>query len=220
MGRDPGPAVVAPAKADLFAVPFDSTEAKRQTILQACVNHPWWFVCESSPEERALAASMIIHDPLNKVWEVWRGGTFVGILVLWQIQPAVNAVFHFVFFDQNLVGKRKLILNFLAHCFAPVDEGGLGLRRVTMEVPEFKPALLGFARRKLGFRFEGEDRSRKLVEGRGFKVKDPYRPNHRCDELDLLISAGSRREHAHWFEGHWHDVLVLRLMAAELDPER
>lgn len=201
-------------KTGLMAVPFQPTPAKMQTVLQAVADHPWWFNSPATEQERAVAAATLLADPFNRVWEVWQGGKFVGLLILWRIQPKVDAVFHFIFFDQNLIGKRALILGFLGHLFADPD---LGLRRVSMEVPTFKLALLSFARRKLGFTFEGEAEVRKLVVQHGLRVKDPYRANHKESMDVVLASAGSRREAAHWHDGRWHDVLCLKLTAAEYE---
>lgn len=203
------PALDGP-KSELFAIPFDSTPAKVELILQECIKHPWWFSAPATDEERALSAAILIHDPYNKVWEVWRGGTFVGLLLLWRIQERVDAVMHFVFFDHNLIGKRSLILSFMGHCYQE-----LGYRRLSVEVPEFKSALLGFARRKLGFRFEGEDVVHKMVIQHGLRLKDPYRANHKEVLSVVMAGAGSRREAAHWDNGQWYDVLCLRQTAEE-----
>ena len=196
----------------LLAVPFVSTQAKVQKILEACIAHPWWFNAPATDEERALAAATLLHDPFNRIWEVWRGGVFVGLLLLWRIQPGVDAVMHFIFFDQNLVGKRSLILSFLGHCFEE-----LGYRRISIEVPEFKSALLGFVRRKLGFRFEGESTVEGMVVQHALRLKDPHRANHKESLSVVMASAGSRREAAHWHDGQWYDVLCLRQTKAEYD---
>jgi hypothetical protein len=195
-----------------MAVPFVSTPAKVQIILEACLKHPWWFNAPATDEERAMAAAVLIHDPYNKVWEVWRGGQFVGLLLLWRIQDRVDAVVHFVFFDQNLIGKRGLILSFLGHCYHE-----LGYQRLSIEVPEFKMAMLGFARRKLGFRFEGEQEVLKMVVQHQLRLKDPYRSNHKESIAVVMAGAGSRREAAHWHEGKWYDVLCLRQTRSEYD---
>ena len=199
-------------KTGLLAVPFQPAPWKMERILEAVSKHPWWFNAPCSEQERAVSAATLVLDPFNKIWEVWKGHEFVGILLLWRIQPQVDAVFHFVFFDQNLIGKRALILGFLQYCF-----GDLGFRRLSIEVPSFKSAMLAFARRKLGFTFEGEAEVEKMVVQHGLRVKDPYRANHKESLQVVIASAGSRREAAHWWNGQWYDVLCLKLTAGEYE---
>lgn len=177
---------------------FDS--GRLQVVMEHALKHPYWFPAPSNDFDRAVSASMHLHDPLNRVWEVWRGGEFVGILLLWRISPGVDALCHFVFFDQQLVGKQKLLLAFLDHCYHD-----LGFRRISLEVPEFVGTLVSFARRKLGFHFEGEGRTTEHPEVQRLAARG------QMDRPNLWIAQqGSRREGCHWHRGVWHDVLCLR----------
>ena len=207
-------AVIQETTSRFLAVPFETTPKKVKIIINECVEHPWWFNAPCSDEERAFAIGFLIHDPQNRVWEVWEGGYFVGLILLQRIQPRVDALLHFVFFDQNLINKRSLLLGFLGCCYHS-DE--FGFERISFEVPEFRSALVGFARRKLGFTFEGESVVRQMVVQHGLRLKDPYRANHK-ESLDVIVAgAGSRREAAHWHKGQWHDVLCLKQTKAEYD---
>lgn len=171
------------------------------TVLGHVVEHPYWFNAPSTPEERALAASLYLQDPMNRVWEVYRGGEFVGVITLWRIAPQVDALLHFVFFDHKLAGKRQLLLSFLGHCFED-----LNFRRISMEIPETVGTLVSFVRRKLGFRFEGEARTLDH-----YLVKRVRERKEMPNPEEWIASHGSRREGAHWHDGEWRDVLCLRL---------
>lgn len=119
------------------------------------------------------------------VWEVWRNGEFLGIIVLDRIVAGIDARLQFVFFDDELGSKEPLLQAFIARCYAD-----FGLVRLTTEVPECMSNLIGFVRRKLGFRYEGELQAPASVARRG-----------------------SRRERAYWDGTRWHDVMVLRHLA-------
>jgi hypothetical protein len=193
-----------------FAVPLDLTTengaAKLTLILQQAAAHPQWFGVSQGAEERAQSAYWMLTHPEHLVWEVWRGGDMVGILLLWRITPKVDALLHFVFFDKNLVGKVRLLRRFLRTCFED-----LGFQRISMEVPEDIEKLVSFARRKLAFRYEGESavRSHPLIA-------DLERATGRSGNPHTwAASVGSRRERAHWRDGVWHDLICLRLTAPE-----
>ena len=126
-----------------------------------------------------VTAAWYLTDPSNLVWEVWRGTSFVGIILLDRIVPNVDARWHFVFFDGNLIGKQAVLLEFVRRAFT------LPLERLSLEIPENVASLISFARRKLGFTYEGGDRK------------------------------GARREHSHFDGTRWHDTMLLRLLKSE-----
>lgn len=152
-----------------------------------------------------MSGAAIIADPRNIVYEVWRGGDFLGVLTLTKVVPAVDAVVHFVFMDrENLKGKRQFLLNFLGSCYRD-----MGFTRLTFELPEGHTTLIRFVRRHLGFTYEGE---RAILEG----------PTQITDNLKGVegwatwaARVGSRRERAHWSEAGWVDVMILRQTAPE-----
>lgn len=201
--------------ADLFAIPYEHTVEKEATIVQQIGAHPWWFTGPQSPEQHLVAAAVLLHDPFNRQWEVWRGGQLVGIMMLSRIHWGADALVHFVFFDQDLAGKRQLLLQFLEYCLTD-----LGFTRLSFEVPEYATAILNFARRKLGFRFEGEDRVQQCLtdSGQAIRVKSMFRRNHREPVAVILAANASRRERSHWHKGSWHDVLCLRTTREEFLP--
>lgn len=159
--------------------PFAGALSKNDTILAACVAHPERFLVSLASGDPQVLVAHMLTSPENAVWEVWRNDTsasiFVGILVLDRIVPGVDARWQFVFFDDELASKTDLLREFALRCF-----NELGLHRLTFEAPEPLAVLIGFARRRLGFKFEGGNRH------------------------------GSRREHAYFDGMKWHDIVVLR----------
>jgi RimJ/RimL family protein N-acetyltransferase len=198
--------------AQFLAQPYEPSTQKEATILGAVAEHPWWFTAPSTYEQRLVSTALVINDPFNRTWEVWDGGQFVGILILQRISWGADALMHFVFFDRNLVNKRQLLLAWMDHCFQD-----LGFQRLSFEVPEYAAALLNFARRKLGFRYEGEDRLHRCLTESGQKIRlqSQYRRNHREPVAVVLASQASRRERSHWYEDGWTDVLCLRTTREE-----
>src|SRR6185295_7228685 len=82
---DESPMTATETTRELMAVPYDPTvnqAAKLEKILTNLSQHPHWYSAPSTEWERAIAASIIIHDPYNKVWEVWKGSDLVGLLLL------------------------------------------------------------------------------------------------------------------------------------------
>ena len=182
-----------------MAIPFDATRGDPERItliLDTFCEHPSWMTIPVEPEVMRVIAARILTNPDNAVMEVWKGGEFVGLLLLTDISPRVDALCHFVFFDRNLIGKRSLILNWLDGCFTAFD-----LQRVTLEVPEFMETLVSFARRKLRFKYEGEDRN----------------PATKHQDAVHTAKQGSRKERAHFHDGQWHDIVRLRLLREELE---
>lgn len=183
-----GPWLVVPYR------PFVGALSKNDRILEECVRHPERFTLPMTRDDIHATAAWYLTDPDNLVHEVWRGSSLVGIFLLDRIVPAVDARWHFVFFDGELVGKLALLREFLNRLF-----GALSLQRVTLEAPANAVQLISFARRKLGFRYEGENRmSDKPVSMR------------------WAASQGSRRERSYLNStGEWLDVICLRLLASE-----
>lgn len=193
-----------------LSVPLDLTtpnaQQKLDRIIEAAAEHPQWFSGDSTESQRREAAQWFLTNPQHMVWEVWRDEELVGILLLWRIIPRVDALLHFVFFDRNLVGKVRLLRRFLRYCFTD-----LGFQRLSLEVPEDVEKLISFARRKLAFRYEGEDaiKSHPLVADLERATGSSGNPH------TWVASVGSRRERAHWRSGTWHSVVCLRLTAPE-----
>jgi RimJ/RimL family protein N-acetyltransferase len=198
--------------AELFAQPYEQSPDKDAKIVEAIGAHPWWYTGPQSADQKYLSASLLLHDPFNRHWEVWRGGQLVGIVMLSRIQWGADALLHFVFLDDDLTGKRELLLGFIEHCFLD-----LGFQRLSLEIPVYAHAILQFSRKKLGFRFEGEDQiSQAMTEsGQKLKVKSMFRKNHREPVAVILAAHASRRERSHWHQDKWFDVLCLRILRDE-----
>ena len=130
--------------------PLRGALSKNDTVLATCAAHPErWLLAPRSGDPRVLVARALT-SPDNAVWEVWRNDTFVGIIMLDRIAPALDARLGFVFFDDEVANKADLLREFVRRCFADFD-----LTRLTFEAPTRMTVLTGFAKRKLGFVVEG-----------------------------------------------------------------
>lgn len=161
--------------------PLIGALTKNDAILDACAAHPDRFgISPLSGDPRVLVAALLT-DPRNAVWEVWQNASFVGIILLDRIVPQIDARLTFVFLDDGLASKAGLLNEFVQRCFAD-----FGLHRLSLEAPEHMTVLIGFARRKLGFDYEG------------------------TNDAAVACRLGSRREHAYHDGTRWHDVVTLR----------
>ena len=198
--------LVRPERPSLIVLPFrwNQGDPRRLTlILDELVARPQWMNIPMSSEDLRGHYAHHLTNPANGVFEVWQGGTLVGILTLHGIVPGMEAVLHFVFFDGNLVGKRTLLKQFIAKCFRDFH-----FRRLVMQIPEDVETLIRFARAKLGFRYEGEA----VVTGHpalaALGMENPH---------VWIARQGSRKEQAHWSGDRWVDVIRLRLLASECE---
>lgn len=187
-----------------------------QVILDEMVAHPTFFSKPTTPDERRKLAAAILANRANLHWGVWRAGDnapiLVGVLTLWQVEPEVDALFHFLFFDRNLVGKRTLLARFIGYCFTT-----LGFRRLTATIPEDADKLLRFYR-KLGFRYEGESRATGLTPTAFLAAGAPgLRAIENAPQW--LAKQGSRTEGVFWRDDQWIDVLRLRLLRPEYEGD-
>lgn len=175
---------------------------KHTIILDQLCARPQWTQTPMTATQRRANFALLLSDPNNGVYEVWQGANLVGILTLHGVIPGVEAVFHFAFFDSNLVGKRQLLLQFIRSCFTD-----FGFQRLVMLIPEPVDTLIRFARTKLGFRYEGEVglAGHKALAGLG--MENPH---------VWVAKQGSRKEHCHWQDGVWHDLVALRLLSSEV----
>lgn len=171
--------------------PVDNTE-----LLDAFVAHPEFLTYPADPDTARVIGAALVTDVNNVVWVTYTDQTLTGMVVLTRIQPRVDALLHFMFLDKDLVSKRTLLKNLIAHCFRD-----LGFNRLSMEVPE-GVRLERFARKVLGFRLEGESR-----------LRNPELPKSLTD--NWVARQGSRREGAYFDGTDWKDVLLLRLLARE-----
>lgn len=167
--------------------PLTGALAKHDAIRDMCVLHPERFLASPRSGDPALTVARHLAHPDNASWEVWRGGVCLGILSLDRIVAGLDARLQFVFFDDELASRVPLLQAFIARCYTE-----FGLARLTFEVPEHMSNLIGFARRKLGFRYEGETQASAAIARRG-----------------------SRRDRAYWDGSRWHDIMVLRRLAEE-----
>lgn len=197
----------------LLAAPYDWTASPNHEsntlILDEVVAHPQWMAGgPMSPEERRILAAGMLADLQSPKWGVWESGNLVGILYLGEVQGRVDARFHFLFMDRNLVGKRALLGKFLTYCFET-----LGFRRLSAVVPEDADKLLRFYR-KLGFTYEGECKATGLTPTAFLAAGAPgLRPIENAPAW--IARQGARTEGVFWRDDRWIDVLRLRLTKEE-----
>lgn len=175
--------------------PFTGNPARNDVILKACAEMPNLFPLPlETMEERMVAVAHVLTAPDSYAWEVWRGQDLVGILLVSKVIVGLDAMAHFAFFDRQLFGRTKLMQRVIGQIFQQ-----FGLERLTAEVPEHLTALLDFARRKLGFKYEGEA----AAEAAGL-------PRARW-----VAAWGSRRERSFRDGDTWRAVIRLRLLRSE-----
>ena len=182
----------------IYARPYDVTRSveNNMALVQAFVENPQFLAYPMSPEEAGRVWIWMLTNPGHVVFEAWRDKELLGVMVLTRVIPRIDALLHFFFLDKDLVGKRKLLQNFIGYCFTE-----LGFNRLSIEVPE-KVRLERFARKVLRFRYEGESRPR-----------NPELPA--CLDSTWVARQGSRTEGAYYNGETWTDILRLRLLASE-----
>lgn len=197
-----------------MALPFDWQRLGPERVsgvLDHFCAHPLWMVQALGPEEMRVAAAAVLTSPDNRIWEVWRGGEMCGLLLLTNIIPMVDAQVHFTFMDRNLIGKTRLIVNWMRDCVAMFD-----FQRLTAEVPEYEPRLRKFYRNKLGFRYEGEG----SVKDRMTRWLGHMKPEAALEQMAVeFADLSSRRERS--IRGRsgpdeWKDLIRLRVLRGEL----
>jgi len=204
------------------AVPLDLSDPAQLTyILDRLVEHESeWSDFHQDPQARRVIASGMLAETLTSertaVLEVWQmlptGPELVGLAGFDQIVPQVNADFHPIFFDgklRNAFGKREILLRVLDWGFATWH-----LHRISVALPETSFALVDFTRKKLGFRFEGENRTirqRRIVEHGHLKSHRWLQTTPSVREAEL----GSRRFQALRKNGQWLDLLLLSVTRDE-----
>lgn len=191
-----------------LVVPFDIHRGQKERltqILDFLCAHPSWITVPCTEEERRLLFMTVLTDPKNRISEVWSGADLVGLLYLGEIRPFVSGNIHFVFLDRELIGKRELLHRWFADCFREWE-----FQTLTVHAPEFIPTYLHFCRR-LGFRFQGEDRRHPALEKLGMENAHVW-----------VAKQGSRRERVHWNaeKNKWEDVYVLRMTPEDLAVAR
>lgn len=202
------------------ALPLDLTDrAKFSYILDRIVEHESeWTDFQSDPEVRRKLASAYVAKALlgeAVIHEVWHLGTehsLVGLLGFTQIVRRQDAQFHPVFFDgklRNAFGKREILLRAMDWAFTEFD-----LHRISLQVPANRYAMVKFARQKLGFRFEAENRTievQKLIQ----TAAKPVRRNVALTPSARDAEYGSRKYQAVRQGNQWVDLLLLSILREE-----
>lgn len=178
-----------------IAVPFNPFDpAKLSYIVSRCCEHRAWFGDYDWELGEAHRRSLVLRrfaDLDTKSWEVYRGEELVGILQADEIVPRTDCRAHFLFFDHQLHDKRALCLNTMEWLYLNFQ-----LHTIRLEIPTYAAKLIGFTRKALGFRFE--------AEGRAFSW-----PSSAAPLAADVAKLGSRKHHAIFHQGEWHDLLLL-----------
>lgn len=191
-------------RAEPFTNPALDVE-KFSRLVEDCARHRPWFhdyLWHDLPKRREAVIAYLADGFNNgKLWEVWRDADLVGILLLNEVVPFIDARCHFLFFDDALADKRQLCLNLMGWAFEHIP-----VETLRVELPTYARALLKYVR-KLGFRFEGELR--------------PFSWPQDADQLDMeLAKLGSRKHRATLYDGVWHDMLLLSVTKDEFAARR
>lgn len=172
-------------------------------LLDAFVAQPDFITYPHPPEIARRMGAHILTDPANIIWATYCDKSLTGLILLQRVVPYVDALVHFLFLDKNLASKRKLLQNVIGTCFTE-----FGFNRLSMEMPE-GVRLERFARKVLGFKFEGEDRAKDTdLPSEG--ARDWASKNYQW-----IARQGSRMESAHFDGTEWRDIIKLRLLANE-----
>jgi len=182
----------------IFARPYDVTRSveNNMKLVDAFVASPQFLTYPQDPDTARQIGIWMLTNPGHVVFEAWRDKELAGVMLLTRVMPKVDALLHFMFLDKDLVGKRKLLQNFIGFCFTD-----LGFNRLSMEVPE-GVRLERFCRKVLFFKYEGESRPR-----------NPELPKALSDTW--VARQGSRIEGGYFDGKTWKDILRLRLLACE-----
>jgi hypothetical protein len=179
---------------------------QHSALLDEMERHPQFFQGPTTATERRATAAAVLTNAAHQPYGVWQNARLVGILLLTGRVEGLDASFHFLFLDGNLVGKRQLLRRFLDLCF-----GQLGFRRLTVQVPEDADKLVRFYR-QLGFTYEGEG----LAARNGFPVASAASPaTSRSLTAKTIAKYGSRVEGVMWRNDRWIDMYRLRLLRSE-----
>ena len=199
---------------EYIALPFSfEPMAKVSYLLDRLVERDGWW-SDYQRGRREIAAG-ILTDPHNVLLEIWRRGDVasgtqpVGLVIFTNITPYVDCQFHPVFFDgklANALGKRNILLSLLAWAFQQLQ-----VERISAEIPEFADPLIGYARRKLGFRFEAEGRT---------ITRWTALSRRRIEKVTQIPSAsqaafGSRKHRIVRYRGAWHGLILLSVTRDE-----
>lgn len=180
-----------------IAIPFSAWPPdKLADIVSLGCEHRPWFSDDDWAKGEAHRRSLVIarlSDHASRTWEVYRDDKLVGILQLDEIVPKQDARAHFLFRDRSLADKRRLCWNTMRWAFEHLE-----LHALRLEIPTYAAKLLGFVRKALGFRFESEARTFSW-------------PSSALPLIADVAKLGSRKHHALFHQGEWHDLLLLSL---------
>lgn len=187
---------------EIHTEPFSPLPIEKfERIVTACSAHRPWFddVIWDDPQTRREAVIAHLSDAHNygKLFEVWKGESLLGIILLNELVPFRDVRCHFIFFDSKLSDKRQLCLNVMGWCFTQ-----LPVEVLRLEIPTYATALLKFVRRTLGFRYESENRA------------FSWPTNAALLSANVAV-LGSRKHHATQYKGVWHDLLLLSVTQDE-----
>lgn len=182
------------------AEPFSPLPVEKfSLLLDGLVAHtPWFHDYLDTPEKRreAVIAYLVDANANGKLWECWDDDKLVGVLLLNELVPFLDARCHFVFLDSKLANKAGICVSLMRYAFEQIP-----VEVLRCEIPTYAKALLKFAR-KLGFRGEAERRE--------FSWPKSAKPLSKEEAL-----LGSRKHKATLYKGEWHDAILLSITKDE-----
>ena len=155
-------------------------------------------MCSKCQSQMALVAKTL-SDSSSRVWEVWKvGGEVVGVVFFTDIIAGNDATGHYIFFDERLRDKTKVLAEVMDWAFTDhPNEGWTALRRITIEIPEHASALVRHAHKRLGF----GGSFRHVLSTRVFKGK----------EVKTTVRVEGVKKGAVMWRGELRDLLILGL---------
>ena len=192
-----------------LAIPFQFNPRRaviNDALLTGCLHLPNLFPVPGTEQDRKIAVAAWLTDPDNLFWEVWHGGTLIGILGVTRVILGLDALAHLAFYDRQLWGRRQLVLCMMGWAFRE-----LRLQRLSVEIPEHLEPLIRFVRAKLGFHYEGESLAAGHPEVQHLEARRINGPAR------WVAKFGARRERCHWDGTEWRDLVAMRILKEEFD---
>lgn len=191
-----------------------SPSARNEELMEWMAQNASWWAGGESPDAVRENVAWMIADPAHWKWEIWKAGTFAGVILLSRITPRVDALFHFTLFPASQTGvtlfaARRLLWNFLGYAFEQFQ-----LQRISAEVPEHHVKFAQFMRQRLGFLYEGERNAIRFQTNKNLVQPDP---RSLVSLSAQIASHGARREKAHWNGEKWADLMLLRVLREEYE---
>lgn len=127
------------------------------------------FVFDDFTHENYEHFLQTLAQPNNLMFEIWPeepedGEPMSGLVNVSNVQPYMDGLLHFLFFDRKLRGKEDVLMDVVREVMRTME-----LRRLTCAIPSDRATGLQMLQR-LGFRREGKMRKKFLRKGKYLDV--------------------------------------------------